>query len=139
MEEVKYSKVGAGAVPEALESSNKARSRGWRSVVKKVASGGGCMRRRGKLVGAIISRTRRLVLLCGCGSLQLEKKAYGISSLSSPDIAESNNLNFYYDILGYTKNFDDGKWQQEEADFYSCRSFSRRFVQVRVQGDLEPL
>lgn len=111
---VKYSKLGAEAIPVVLESSNRARSRGWRSVAKKVTSGGGCMRRR-KLVGAIISRTRRVVLW-GWGSLQLEKMVCGISLISSSDIAK-RNLNFNYDILGYTKNFDDGKLQQEEADF----------------------
>ncbi|KAK9199319.1 hypothetical protein WN944_014509 [Citrus x changshan-huyou] len=55
----------------------------------------------------------------GVGSLQLEKIVRGISSISSSDIAK-RNLNFNYDILGYTKNFDDVKWQQEEAGFYSC-------------------
>ena len=93
---VKYSKVGAATIPVVLESSNRARSRGWRSV----ASGCGCTRRR-KLVGAIISRTRRVVLW-GWGSLQLEKMVCGISSISSSDIAK-RNLNFNYDILGYTK------------------------------------
>jgi hypothetical protein len=35
-----------------------------------------------------------------------------------------------YDMCSYTKNFDDGKWQQEEVEYYRTRSFAFRYGQA---------
>ncbi|OVA01092.1 hypothetical protein BVC80_8827g12 [Macleaya cordata] len=34
-----------------------------------------------------------------------------------------------YDLFSYSKNFDDGRWQLEEDEFYRVRSFANRFGQ----------
>lgn len=64
--------------------------------------------------GCMRSRSRRTELEELQLQLQLKKKVvYGISSSSS--LSDANNkriLNFNHDTLGYTDNFDDGKWQQ---------------------------
>lgn len=93
-------------VVDGIKARCSRRSRARRSVVKKVAVAVDC--------GCMRSRSRRTELEELQLQLQLKKKVvYGISSSSS--LSDANNkriLNFNQDTLGYTDNFDDGKWQQ---------------------------
>lgn len=93
-------------VVDGIKARCSRRSRARRSVVKKVAVAVDC--------GCMRSRSRRTELEELQLQLQLKKKVvYGISSSSS--LSDANNkriLNFNHDTLGYTDNFDDGKWQQ---------------------------
>ncbi|KAL5983391.1 hypothetical protein ACLOJK_017476 [Asimina triloba] len=37
-----------------------------------------------------------------------------------------------YDAFSYSQNFDDGRWQQEDVDFYGSRSFAFRYAHAGV-------
>lgn len=93
-------------VVDGIKARCSRRSRARRSVVKKVAVAVDC--------GCMRSRSRRTELEELQLQLQLKKKVvYGISSSSSSSDANNKRiLNFNQDTLGYTDNFDDGKWQQ---------------------------
>ncbi|KAI9165251.1 hypothetical protein LWI28_010463 [Acer negundo] len=114
----KYSKVHKQENDDNVGVS----TRVWRSV-KRVA--GRFMRRRPRKLAAAAVVVRRAVLWA---SVQLIKK----KRKSTCKISGANNNNngqqviMNYDMFSYSMNFDDGKWQQEEVDFYARRSFSYR-------------
>ncbi|KAJ0098258.1 hypothetical protein Patl1_29319 [Pistacia atlantica] len=51
-----------------------------------------------------------------------------------PD-GKEKEVNLQYDISSYAKNFDDGRWQEEEFDYYGYGSFSYRFVQLQEEDN----
>ncbi|KAK1581519.1 hypothetical protein Q3G72_006756 [Acer saccharum] len=113
----KYSKVHKQENDDNVGVS----TRVWRSV-KRVA--GRFMRRRPRKLVAPVVVVRRAVLWA---SVKLKKKRKS----STCRISDANNnigqqVIMNYDMFSYSMNFDDGKWQQEEVDFYARRSFSYR-------------
>ena len=93
----------------------KATLRAWRSI-KRVARR--FLRRKIKLV---VGMARKVVLAC---AVKLKRKASRI--LNAKNRSSNGRLVLLsYDMCSYSKNFDDGKWQEEEDEYY--RSFSYRY------------
>ncbi|KAF6154263.1 hypothetical protein GIB67_026719 [Kingdonia uniflora] len=84
----------------------------------------------------LISRRRKLVLKMMKKmvwvSLQLKARALRISSCFTKP---NNNRLLNYDMFSYSKNFDDGKWQLEEEEFFRSRSFSYRSKSMTSLGE----
>ncbi|KAH7566140.1 hypothetical protein ACOSP7_022451 [Xanthoceras sorbifolium] len=118
----KYSKVKQESVNNVGVST-----RVWRSVKRVAARFTRRRWRRQKLVAV-----RRVVLWA---SAQLKKKKK-ICRISDSNRRSGQQVMIpTYDMFSYTNNFDDGKWQQEEVDFYGRRSFSYRFADMHANQD----
>ncbi|KAF8406737.1 hypothetical protein HHK36_008829 [Tetracentron sinense] len=102
--ETNFARSISGDAPETRRKNVSFPARIWVSVERVVVR--------------VMRGRRRLVSLV----LQLKKRrALGISRVKS-----RKHVNQKYDLLSYSKNFDDGRWQQEEVDFYTTRSFAHR-------------
>lgn len=112
------------------EAAVKLTTKLWRSV-KKVAPR--LLRRcRKPPAAAGVVRTKKMVTW---DSLARLKRKPNTSSLPSPARSRTKKVKVY-DICNYSKNFDDGKWQLEDDDFYGSRTFSHRFSRATL-SDLE--
>ncbi|KAJ6774799.1 EUKARYOTIC TRANSLATION INITIATION FACTOR 6 [Salix purpurea] len=96
----------------------KATMRAWRSI-KRVARR--FLRRKIKLV---VGMARKVVLAC---AEKLKRKASRILNAKNRS-SNGRHVLLSYDMCSYSKNFDDGKWQEEEDGYY--RSFSYRQLLV---------
>ncbi|KAI5588230.1 hypothetical protein BDE02_05G082900 [Populus trichocarpa] len=94
--------------------------RAWESI-ERVA--GRFTRRKIKLV---VGMGRRAVLAC---VVKLKRKVCRILNAKNRSSNE-RHVFLNYDMCSYTKNFDDGKWQQEEVEYYRTRSFAFRYGQA---------
>ncbi|KAK2657687.1 hypothetical protein Ddye_010739 [Dipteronia dyeriana] len=101
----------------------------WRSV-KRVA--GRFMRQRPRKLAAAAVVVRRAVLWA---SVKLKKKRKSTCRISDATNNSGQQVIMNYDMFSYSKNFDDGKWQQEEVEFYARRSFSYKFVDMHANQD----
>lgn len=80
-------------------------------------------RRKIKLV---VGMGRRVVLAC---VVELKRKVCRILNAKTRSSNE-RHVFLNYDMCSYTKNFDDGRWQQEEVEYYRTRSFAFRYGQA---------
>ncbi|KAJ6353449.1 hypothetical protein OIU76_002466 [Salix suchowensis] len=103
----------------------KATMRAWRSI-KRVARR--FLRRKIKLV---VGMARKVVLAC---AVKLKRKASRILNAKNRS-SNARHVLLSYDMCSYSKNFDDGKWQEEEDGYF--RSFSYRWIAWSITGTEE--